>query len=71
MLKVLSTSYITFWRYTFRFLNPGPSQYLQDNENKLGLFHKHALHFLYINLNSSLQLKIDELRDILGHTKPY
>ena len=50
-------------------LNPGPSQYLQGNDNKFEPFHKRGLHFLHINANSLL-LKIDELRDIVGHTKP-
>ena len=49
-------------------LNPGPSQYLQDNDNKFEPFHKHGLHFLHINVNSLL-IKIDELRDIVGHIR--
>ena len=43
-------------------LNPGPSQYLQDNDNKFESFHKLGLHFLHINGNSLL-LKIYELTD--------
>ena len=50
-------------------LNPGPSQCLQGNDKKFEPFHKCGLHFLHINANSLL-LKIDELRDIVGHTKP-
>ena len=51
-------------------LNPGPSQYLLvDSDDKFELFHKCGLHFLHINVNSLL-LKIDELGDIVGHTKP-
>ena len=50
-------------------LSPGSSQYLQDNDNKFETFHKRGLHFLHINVNNLL-LKIDELRDIVGHTKP-
>ena len=50
-------------------LNPGPSQYLQDNDNKFEPFHKGCLHFLHINVNSLL-LKIYELGDFVDHTKP-
>ena len=50
-------------------LNRGPRQYLQDNDNEFEPFHKRSLHFLHINVNSLL-LKIDELRDIVAHTKP-
>ena len=50
-------------------LNPGLSQYLYNNGNKFEPFHKRGLHFLHINVNSFL-LKTDELRDIVGHTKP-
>ena len=32
-------------------------------------FRKRGLHFLHINVNSLLS-KIDELRDVVGHTKP-
>ena len=49
-------------------LNPGPSQYPQDNDNKFEPFHKSGLHVLHINVNSLL-LKIHELRDTVGHTK--
>ena len=49
-------------------LNPGPSQYLSDNDNKFEPFRKSGLHFLHININSLLS-KTDELRDIVGHTK--
>ena len=49
--------------------NPGSSQYLQGNDNKFEPFQKRGLHFLHINANSLL-LKIDELRDIVDHTKP-
>ena len=41
---------------------------LQHNANKFELFHKLDLHFLDINVNKLL--KIDKLRDIVGHTKP-
>ena len=50
-------------------LNPGPSQYLPDNDDKFEHFRKRGLHFLHINVNSLLS-KIDELRDVVGHTKP-
>ena len=50
-------------------LNPGPSQYLPYNDDKFEPFHKRGLHFLHININSLLS-KIDELRDVVGHTKP-
>ena len=54
-------------------LNPGPSQYLPDNNDKFEPFHKCGLHFLHINVNTLLS-KIDELRDlrtkVVGHTKP-
>ena len=49
-------------------LNPGPSQYLPDSDDKFEPFSKHSLHFFHINVNSLLS-KIDELRDV-GHTKP-
>ena len=49
--------------------NPGTSQYLPDNDNKFEPFRKGGLHFLHINVNSILS-KIDELRDVVGHTKP-
>ena len=43
-------------------LNPGPSQYLPDNNNnKSERFRKRCLHFLHI---------IDELRVVVCHTKP-
>ena len=50
-------------------LNAGPSQYLPDNDHKFEPFHERGLHFLHINVNSLLS-KIDELRDVVGHTKP-
>ena len=50
-------------------LNTGPNQDLHDIEDKFEPFRKHGLHFLHINVNSLLS-KIDELRDIVGHTKP-
>ena len=50
-------------------LNSGPSQYLPDNDDKFEPFRKRDLHFLHINVNSLLS-KIDELRDVVGHTKP-
>ena len=50
-------------------LNPGPSQYPPYNDDKFEPFRKRGLHFLHINVNSLLS-KIDELRDIIGHTKP-
>ena len=50
-------------------LNHGPSQYLPDNDNKFEPFHKGGLHFLHINVNSLLS-NIDELRDVVDHTKP-
>ena len=45
------------------------NQYLPDNDNKFEPFHKRGLHFLHINVNSLLS-KIDELRDVVDHTKP-
>ena len=50
-------------------LNPGPSQYPPYNDDKFEPFRKRGLHFLQINVNSLLS-KIDELRDVVGHTKP-
>ena len=50
-------------------LNAGPSQYLPDNDDKFEPFRERGLHFLHINVNSLLS-KIDELRDVVGHTKP-
>ena len=50
-------------------LNPDPSQYLPDNDNKFEPFRKRSLHFLHINVNSLLS-KVDKLRDVVGHTKP-
>ena len=50
-------------------LNPGPSQYPPYNDDKFEPFRKRGLHFLHINVNSLLS-KIDELRDVVGHTKP-
>ena len=51
-------------------LNPGLTQYLHDtNDNKFQPFRKRGLHFLHMNVNSLLS-KIDELRDIVGLTKP-
>ena len=49
-------------------LNPGPSQYLPNND-KFKSFRNRGLRFLHINVNSLLS-KIDELRDVVGHTKP-
>ena len=51
------------------FINPGPRQYLPDNDNKFEPFRKRGLDFLHINVNSLLS-NIDELRDVVGHTKP-
>ena len=45
-------------------LNPGPSQYLQGNDNKFQPFHKRGLHFLHINANSLL------LKSIQTHQTP-
>ena len=50
-------------------LNAGPSQYLPDNDDKFEPFRESGLHFLHINVNSLLS-KIDELRDVVGDTKP-
>ena len=50
-------------------LTPGPNQDLHDIEDTFEPFRKRCLHFLHINVNSFLS-KIDELRDIVGHTKP-
>ena len=40
-----------------------------DIYNKFEPFRKRGLHFLHINVNSLLS-KIDELRNVAGHTKP-
>ena len=48
---------------------PNSNQDLHDIEDKFEPFRKRDLHFLHINVNSLLS-KIDELRDIVGHTKP-
>ena len=50
-------------------LNPGRNQDLHGIEDKLEPFRKRGLHFLHINVNILLS-KIDELRDIVSHTKP-
>ena len=50
-------------------LNPGSNKYLPDNDNKFELFRKRGFHFLVINVDS-LFLKVNELRDVVGHTKP-
>ena len=50
-------------------LNPGPSKYLPDNDNKFEPFHKRGLNFFHINVNSLLP-KTDEPRDVVGHKKP-
>ena len=50
-------------------LNPGPNKYLPDNDNKFELLRKRGFHFLVINVDSLL-LKVNELRDVVGHTKP-
>ena len=50
-------------------LCPGSTQCLPDNDNKFEPFRKRNLHFLHINVNSVLS-KIDELRDVVRHTKP-
>ena len=33
-------------------LNPSPSQYLPDNDDKFEPFRKRGLHFLHINVNN-------------------
>ena len=51
-------------------LNPGRCQYLPDqNMDLFEPFRKRGLHFLHINVNS-LPSKIEELRNIVGRTKP-
>ena len=51
-------------------LNPGPCQYMPDqNKDLFEPFCKRGLHFLHINVNS-LPSKIEELRNIVGCTKP-
>ena len=42
-------------------LNPSPSQYLPDNDNKFEPFRKRGFHFLLINVNSLL-LELNETR---------
>ena len=49
-------------------LNPGPCQYLPDNDSKFEPFRKCGLHFIHMNVNSLLS-KIDELSDAVGHNK--
>ena len=51
-------------------LNPGPCQYIpHQNKDLFEPFRKRGLHFLHINVNS-LPSKIEELRNIVGRTKP-
>ena len=51
-------------------LNPGPCQYIPDqNKDLFEPFRKQGLQFLHINV-SSLPSKIEELRNIVGRTKP-
>ena len=50
-------------------LNPAPSQYLPDNDNKFEPFRKRGFHFLLINVNSLL-LELNETRWVVGHTTP-
>ena len=50
-------------------LNPGPSQYLPENDNNFEHFRKRGFNFFCVNLNSLLP-KTDELRHIVGHSKP-
>ena len=50
-------------------LNPGPCQGIDQNDKKFEPFRNRGLHFLHVNVNSLLS-KIDELRDIVGFTKP-
>ena len=51
-------------------LNPDPCQYIpEQNKDLFKPFRKRGLHFLHINVNS-LPSKIEELRNIVGHTKP-
>ena len=51
-------------------LNPGPCQYIpHQNKDLFEPFRKRGLHFLHINVNS-LPSKIEELRIIVGRTKP-
>ena len=74
MLRIKCNECFTFYYFLILLsgdvsLNPGPTQYLPDNDNKFQPFRKRGLHFLHINVNSLLS-KIDELRDVVGHTKP-
>ena len=51
-------------------LNPDPCQYIpHKNKDLFEPFRKRGLHFLHINVNS-LPSKIEELKNIVGHTKP-
>ena len=66
--------YITFYHLLILLsgdisLNPGPSQYLPENDNNFEYFRKRGFNFLPVNVNSLLS-KIDELRHIVGHSKP-
>ena len=45
-------------------LNPNPSKYLPDHDNKFESFRKRGLHFININVDGILP-KIDELGDIV------
>ena len=73
MLRIKCNECFTFYHFLIllsgdAILNPCPTQYLPDNYNKFEPFRKRGLHFLHININS-LSSKIDELRDVAGHTK--
>ena len=73
MLRIKCNECSTFYHFLILLsgdvsLNPGPTQYLPDNDNKFQPFRKRGLHFLHINVNSLLS-KIDELIDVVGHTK--
>ena len=66
-----SKKFLKFYQFLIllsRDLDLGPSQNLRNNDKKFKAFHKRGLHFL--NINVSFLLKINELRDVVGHTKP-
>ena len=74
MLRIKCNECFTFYHFLILLsgdvsLNPGPCQYTPYNDDKFEPFRKRVLHFLHINVNSLLS-KIDELRDVVGHTKP-
>ena len=54
-LRLKCKNFLKFYRFMFLFgnihINPGPSQYLPDNDNRFEPIHKQGLNFLHINVN--------------------